>query len=86
MNRIESISVAFNDSGLPILVETKKAFVSFTLNEDGSLSLTADRLGLRLLAKACLGLAEYQGADGFHVHLDELYGLSQEIIINKGVS
>ena len=34
--------------------------------------------GLRLLAKAIVGLINYQSDDGYHIHLDEIYDINTE--------
>jgi len=40
------------------------------------LELTGNRAGLLLLAKAALGMAETIRENGFHIHLDDLYGVN----------
>ena len=37
-----------------------------------------NQAGLLLLAKAALGMAETIREDGFHIHLDDLYGINAE--------
>ena len=67
--------------------ELKQAHLSFTTHADGNeLELTGNRAGLLLLAKAALGMAETIREDGFHIHLDDLYGINAEgksILIRK---
>ena len=59
----------------------------FTTHADGNeLELTGNRAGLLLLAKAALGMAETIREDGFHIHLDDLYGINavgKSILIRK---
>ena len=42
------------------------------------MELTGNRAGLLLLAKAALGMVETIREDGFHIHLDDLYGINTE--------
>ena len=83
----KTLTIQFNDEQLPILPLEPKAHLSFATHDDGNeLELTGNRAGLLLLAKAALGMAETLREDGFHIHLDDLYGINAEgksILIRK---
>ena len=75
----KTLTIQFNDEQLPILPLEPKAHLSFATHDDGNeLELTGNRAGLLLLAKAALGMAETIREDGFHIHLDDLYGINAE--------
>ena len=82
-----TLTIQLNDEQLPILPVEPKAHLSFTTHADGKeLELTGNRVGLILLAKAALGIAETIREDGFHIHLDDLYAINTEeksILIRK---
>ena len=83
----KTLTIQFNDEQLPILPVEPEAHLSFATHADGNeLELTGNRAGLLLLAKAALGMAETIREDGFHIHLDDLYGINAEgksILIRK---
>ena len=83
----KTLTIQFNGEQLPILPVEPGAHLSFTTHADGNeLELTGNRTGLLLLAKAALGMAETLREDGFHIHLDDLYGINAEgksILIRK---
>ena len=83
----KTLTIQFNGEQLPILPVEPGAHLSFTTHADGNeLELTGNRTGLLLLAKAALGMAETVREDGFHIHLDDLYGINAEgksILIRK---
>ena len=75
----KTLTIQFNDEQLPILPVEPEAHLSFATHADGNeLELTGNRAGLLLLAKAALGMAETIREDGFHIHLDDLYGINAE--------
>ena len=83
----KTLTIQLNNEQLPILPVEPEAYLSFTTHADGNeLELTGNRAGLLLLAKAALGMAETLREDGFHIHLDDLYGINAEgksILIRK---
>ena len=83
----KTLTIQLNDEQLPILPVELEAHLSFTTHADGNeLELTGNRAGLLLLAKAALGMAETIREDGFHIHLDDLYGINavgKSILIRK---
>ncbi|MFQ9250941.1 MAG: hypothetical protein ACLR29_06975 [Faecalibacterium prausnitzii] len=85
--KTKTLTIQLNDEQLPILPVEPEAHLSFTTHADGNeLELTGNRAGLLLLAKAALGMAETIREDGFHIHLDDLYGINAEgksILIRK---
>lgn len=87
MMKTRTLTIQLNDELLPILPMEPEAYLSFTTHADGNeLELTGNRAGLLLLAKAALRMAETIREDGFHIHLDDLYGINAEgksILIRK---
>ena len=78
--KTKTLTIQLNDEQLPILPVEPEAHLSFTTHADGNeLELTGNRAGLLLLAKAALGMAETIREDGFHIHLDDLYGIKTMI-------
>lgn len=75
----KTLTIQLNDEQLPILPVEQDAHLTFAIHADGDeLELTGNRAGLLLLAKAALGMAETLREDGFHIHLDDLYGINAE--------
>lgn len=85
--KTQTLTIQWNDKHLPILPAEPGARLTFLTHAGGSeLELTGNRAGLLLLAKAALGMAETIREDGFHIHLDDLYGINAEgksILIRK---
>ena len=85
--KTRTLTIQLNDEQLPILPVEPEAHLSFATHADGNeLELTGNRAGLLLLAKAALGMAETIREDGFHIHLDDLYGINavgKSILIRK---
>ena len=77
--QLKTLTIQLNDEQLPIFPVEPEAHLSFTTHTDGNeLELTGNRAGLLLLAKATLGMAETLRGAGFHIHLDDLYGINNE--------
>lgn len=75
----KTLTIQLNDEQLPILPVEQDAHLAFAIHADGDeLELTGNQAGLLLLAKAALGMAETLRKDGFHIHLDDLYGINAE--------
>ncbi|MFR7408804.1 MAG: hypothetical protein ACLUTR_00785 [Ruminococcus bicirculans (ex Wegman et al. 2014)] len=75
----KTLTIQLNDEQLPILPAEQGAHLTFTIHAGGDeLELTGNQAGLLLLAKAALGMAETLHEDGFHIHLDDLYGINAE--------
>ncbi len=85
--KTKTLTIQLNQDQLPVLPVEPGAHLTFTIhNSDNELELTGNRTGLLLLAKAALGMAETVREDGFHIHLDDLYGINAEgksILIRK---
>ena len=85
--KTKTLTIQLNDEQLPILPAEPGAHLTFTIHDSSNeLELTGNRAGLLLLAKAVLGMAETIREDGFHIHLDDLYGINAEgksILIRK---
>ena len=55
----KTLTIQLNNEQLPILPVEPEAYLSFATHADGNeLELTGNRVGLLLLAKAALGMAE----------------------------
>ena len=77
--QLKTLTIQLNDEQLPIFPVEPEVHLSFTTHTDGNeLELTGNRAGLLLLAKATLGMAETLRGAGFHIHLDDLYGINNE--------
>lgn len=80
------LEIEYNEYGIPILEKSGNPNLSFRSGNPNELYIEGNRDALILLAKALLGLAECEVDYGFHIHLDELYGLNdtdKTVIINK---
>ena len=85
MNKVK-IEIEYNANGLPILERLGNPYLSFRLGNPNELYIEGNQDGLLLLAKALLGMAEYENNDGYHIHLDGLYDINEEnkvFTINK---
>lgn len=71
-----NIGIEYNENGLPIIERLGKPNFSFKLVSPNELHIEGNQDGLLLLAKALLGMAEYENSDGYHVHLDDLYKIN----------
>lgn len=78
MNITEKISISFNKWGCPILDKSDDCYLSFKCNNPKSITIMGNEDGLRLLAKAIIGLIHVQSNEGFHIHLDEIYDINEE--------
>ena len=77
--KTKTLAIQLNDEQLPLLSAEPGAHLTFTIHNSGNeLELTGNRAGLLLLAKAALGMAETIREDGFHIHLNDLYGINAE--------
>ena len=77
--KTKTLTIQLNEEQLPILPVEPDVHLTFAIHQGGDeLELTGNRAGLRLLAKAALGMAETLREDGFHIHLDDLYGINAE--------
>lgn len=81
------IEIEYNENGFPILEKLGNPSLSFSLGSSSNeLYIEGNQDGLRLLAKALLGMAEYEKNDGYHIHLDDLYKINnadKTFIISK---
>lgn len=78
------IEIDYNEYGFPILERLGNPNISFRLEDSNELIIEGNKDGLRLLAKALLGMDENN--DGYHIHLDRLYDINEEnkvFTINK---
>lgn len=76
MNKVK-IEIEYNENGLPILERLGNPYLSFRLGNPNELYIDGNQDGLLLLAKALLGMAEYENCDdSFHIHLDDLYKIN----------
>lgn len=71
-----NIGIEYNENGLPIIERLGKPNLSFKLVSPNELHIEGNQDGLLLLAKALLGMAEYENSDGYHIHLDDLYKIN----------
>ena len=71
-----NIGIEYNENGLPIIERLGTPNLSFKLASPNELHIEGNQDGLLLLAKALLGMAEYENSDGYHVHLDDLYKIN----------
>lgn len=79
MRKKVTISVAYNEYGIPDLTDKQKeARVTFRLGNKNEVEIYANKEGLRLMAKTFLGLAEYEREDGYHIHLDDMFNINDE--------
>lgn len=81
-----NIEIGYNEKGFPIIERLGKPNLSFNLGMSNTLHIEGNRDGLLLLAKALLGMAEYENSDGYHIHLDDLYKINnadKTFIISK---
>ena len=84
-----NIAIEYNEMGFPIIEKLGKPKLSFrmSLENPNELYIEGNQDGLLPLAKALLGMAEYENCDdGFHIHLDDLYEISnadKTFIISK---
>ncbi len=79
MNKRKTISVSFNKSDLPYIPIKKQSYLIFEISEDSNcVKIIGNKTGLRLMAKCLLGMAETERADGYHVHIDDLYNINEE--------
>ncbi len=78
MKRIKKVSVQYNKFGFPNLKFKKDALVTYRCIGENDIEIVGNKKGLKLLAKALLGVAEYPKADGYHIHLDDLYQINNE--------
>lgn len=82
-----NIEIEYNEKGFPIIERFGKPNLSFDLANPNELYIEGNQDGLLLLAKALLGMAEYENSDdGFHIHLDDLYKINntdKAFIISK---
>lgn len=81
-----NIEIEYNENGFPIIERLGKPNLSFNLGMSNTLHIEGNRDGLLLLAKALLGMAEYENSDGYHIHLDDLYKINnadKTFIISK---
>ncbi len=75
----KSISVSFNEEDLPYIPIKKNARLTFSISEDNkSIQIIGNKNGLRLMAKALLGMAETERTDVYHLHIDDLYNINDE--------
>ena len=70
MTVTENISVEYNRYGCPILERSDECFLSFSNDSENNITIKGNEKGLRLLAKAIVGLINYHSDDGYHIHLD----------------
>lgn len=75
MKRVK-IEIEYNKQGLPILERSGNPYLSYSLGNPSELCIEGNQEGLFLLAKALLGMAEYENSDGYHIHLDDLYKIN----------
>ena len=82
-----NIEIEYNEMGFPIIEKLGKPKLSFSLENPNELHIEGNQDGLLLLAKALLGMAQYENCDdGFHIHLDDLYEINnadKTFIISK---
>ncbi len=79
MKKRKSISVSFNEDDLPYIPLKPQSHLTFKLSKDNKcVQIIGNKKGLRLMAKALLGMAETERTDGFHIHIDDLYNINRE--------
>ncbi len=79
MKKKKSISVGFNQEGLPYIPIKKNTHLTFKISENNkSIQIIGNKRGLKLIAKALLGVAETERIDDYHIHLDDLYDINEE--------
>lgn len=81
-----NIEIEYNENGFPIIERLGMPNLSFNLGKSNTLHIEGNQDGLLLLAKALLGMAEYENSDGYHIHLDDLYKINnadKTFIISK---
>lgn len=52
--------------------------MTFAIVNGKEIEIIGNSIGLKLLAKSLLGIADLEVEDDFHVHLDGLYEINQE--------
>ncbi len=79
MKKKKSVSVGYNEEDLPYIPLKNNVNLTFRISEDGkTIEIDGNKNGLRLMAKALLGMAETERTDGYHVHIDDLYNINDE--------
>ena len=74
------LSAEYGDHGLPILSPTEGCRL-VAKKQDKTFTISGNREGLLLLAKALIGLAgmdEREENRGYHVHVDDLYAINDD--------
>jgi hypothetical protein len=79
MEQTKRLTVSFAMNGIPRITPTKGAIVEVRHTNDG-FCIEGNRVGLRLMAKALIGVAECPRSDGYHFHIDDLYNEGQSNI------
>lgn len=52
--------------------------MTYDIDENNVLHIEGNKRGLKLLARALLGVSEYPNDDGYHIHIDDLYDINNE--------
>lgn len=78
MSKKKIISVSYSNNGIPYIKKQKDAYITFKLNNKNEVVIIGNRIGLRLLAKSALGLAEMDNESDYHIHIDDLYNINEE--------
>ena len=77
MKKIRKLSVKYNDFDIPYIKIKKNAHLTYDIQKNG-IEIIGNRIGLKLLAKALLGIAESERNDGFHIHIDDIYNINED--------
>ncbi len=87
MKKRKSVSVSFNEEDLPYISVKNDVNLTFRISEDSkTVEIVGNKNGLRLMAKALLGMSETERTDGYHLHIDDLYNINnddKQFIISK---
>lgn len=85
--RKAKLTIKYNNSDIPCVKRKNGVNLTFQIRNKNELEILGNKKGLKLLARALLGLAECGRKDGFHIHIDDLYEINDEnksFIILKG--
>lgn len=71
MKKVKRISVSYNKQDIPIINVRENAQLTFKEDNKNTIQIIGNSIGLKLLAKALLGIADSERKDGFHIHINK---------------
>ncbi|MFV0540945.1 MAG: hypothetical protein ACK5MZ_06865 [Aestuariibaculum sp.] len=79
MKRRKNLSVSYNWEDIPHIPYQKKSYLTFGVSKNKrTIEIIGNKIGLKLMAKALLGIAETERDDDYHIHIDDLYKINEE--------